>query len=431
MLMRIRLVSVSALALATAVPTRPQSTPKTLTSSELVQMALKRNQDFVASQQQLPEAQGLLRQAGVRLAPTLEINVTNGNVVGSPGEQDYSAGYFLPFETGGKRSKRIQVARTGISLAEAEIAEQRRQLSFDVKDRFAQAFAVEEKLKILQQVLDVMQQSSRLTAARVQQGDAAALDQQLLAVEVNRVQAEQVSFNAKAETNLLQLRQFVGMKDDEPLQLSVQPPGAQQDDLHDLLQKATQVRPDLLAARMLEQQTMAEVNLAKAQGTPDVTASASYAHRNTQFDNQYGLTASGARTLLQDRDNVLSVGLSVPLFTKKHNQGNIEAAVSRQSAARLRREYLERTVPLEVAAAYKRFTAATQALDLYRSGVVQQSEKNLEVVRQAYALGQLRSLDVLAEQRRVLDTEMAYVDAETELAEAHAELSRAVGEELP
>jgi cobalt-zinc-cadmium efflux system outer membrane protein len=157
-----------------------------------------------------------------------------------------------------------------------------------------------------------------------------------------------------------------------------------------------------------------------------VTLSARYAYRNERFD-AYGLNAAGMPVPLRDRDNILSVGVSLPLFTRSRNVGNIEAAGARAAAARLRREHLERTIPLEVEAAWRRQEAARRALDLLNSGVVRQSEKNLEIVREAHSLGHLRMLDVLNEQRRVVETELAYVDAAAELARAAAELEHTVG----
>ena len=68
---------------------------------------------------------------------------------------------------------------------------------------------------------------------------------------------------------------------------------------------------------------------------------------------------------------------------------------------------------------------------VFRQGVVDQADQNLVVMREAYTLGQLRLVDVLNEQRRLIDTRLAYVDAETELAQAAADLERAVGMDLP
>jgi len=49
------------------------------------------------------------------------------------------------------------------------------------------------------------------------------------------------------------------------------------------------------------------------------------------------------------------------------------------------------------------------------------------VIREAYKLGQLRLLDVLNEQRRLVDTQMAYIDAQADAARTWAELQRAAG----
>jgi cobalt-zinc-cadmium efflux system outer membrane protein len=61
---------------------------------------------------------------------------------------------------------------------------------------------------------------------------------------------------------------------------------------------------------------------------------------------------------------------------------------------------------------------------------VDESNRNLGIIRQAYELGQLRLLDVLNEQRRLLETQLSSIDAEAELMRSAAELERAVGGEL-
>jgi len=127
----------------------------------------------------------------------------------------------------------------------------------------------------------------------------------------------------------------------------------------------------------------------------------------------------------------VTVGLSIPLLLPGRNRGAVDAALARATGARLHREHVESTVPQEVEAAYERWTAAHQAVALFRSDVLEQHQQNLNVMREAYTLGHLRLIDVLNEQRRVLDTRLAYIEAETELAQATADLERTVGTELP
>ncbi len=415
--------------LASAVQPRAQDRPRT--THDLVQLALDRNRDLLAARQRVAEAQGLLRQAGVRLNPTVELEAGTGRPLGTHGEQDFSASYFQPIETAGKRSKRVAVGQTGVTLAEADVAERARQLVFDLKRQIAEARAAQAKNEALARLLTASEESYRLTKARVVEGDAAALEEQLLVTEVARVQAQRATFGGRVASALVELRRVIGLTTRDPLTLATEPPLDRDLALEDLTTRAASARADLQAARAAEQQATAELTLARAAGVPDLTASAKYTHRTSEFENLYGLTALGAPSLIFDRDNVVTFGLSVPIFAPGRNRGNVDAAQARATAARLHREYLETSIPQEVEAAYQRWASARQTLALYRRGVIDQSERNLGVMRQAYTLGQLRLLDVLNEQRRLVDTELAFIDAQTELAEAAADLERAVGTDLP
>jgi cobalt-zinc-cadmium efflux system outer membrane protein len=193
---------------------------------------------------------------------------------------------------------------------------------------------------------------------------------------------------------------------------------------------ALENRADLRILTILEEQALAEAELARAEGKPDLTGSIRYTRSVSRFD-QLGLSEGGAVVPLRDADNVLTFGLAIPLFTRQRAQGEVDAALSRATQARLKREHLQQTVIQEVEAAYRRWSGTRRALEILQTGVVQQSEQNLLVIREAYRLGQLRVMDVLNEQRRLVETELSFVDAQAEAAQAFAELERAVGGNLP
>lgn len=398
---------------------------------DLVKGAIDRNRDILAARERIREAQGLLRQAGVRPNPTLEVEGGTGRPLGTRGEEEYSAGYFYPVERGGKRSKRLHVAELSIVLAQAEVDERARQLAYDIKAKAVEVLSNREKAAALNRLIEMTGEAQRLTEGRVKEGDAPRLDAQLLLVERNRTEAQRTATVGKAATAALELRRVMGFTSEESITLGDGIlPEPRTPILEALMAKALRERADLRVARLLEEQGGAEILLAEAQGSPDITFSARYTYRTSQFD-QFGLTAQGALSPLRDQDNVVTFGASIPLFTRKRNQGSIEAASARASAARLRAAFLAGAVPLEVEAAYSRWSAAKNTLAILNDGVVRQSEENLTVVRQAYQLGQLRLLDVLNEQRRLVDTELAYIDAKAELAQSVVELERAIGASLP
>ncbi len=406
---------------------QPQADRIRLHAEDLVRMAIERNRDFLAAKQRMAEAQGWLRQAGVRPIPAVEIEESTGRPLGTRGEQQFSAGYFHTFETFGKRDKRIDVARKGVDLAEAEVAERTRQLAFDVKMRYAEALAQQRKLEAILRLLEVNRESFRITQARVKEGDAALLEQQLLLTDLSRAEVQQAVFSGRVERALLELKKSVGLAPSEPLALASEPAAvADSVTLSSLQERALPSRPDLRTFRLLEEQALAEVELIRAESRPDLTASVRYSRANSSFD-QLGFNRAGALTPLRDQDNVLTFGVSVPLFRSRRNQGALEAALARVAAARLRREHLEASVRLEVEAAFRRWTSAAQSLEILNRGVLKQSEQNLVVIREAYNLGQLRILDVLTEQRRLIETQLSHIDAESELFQSLADLERAVG----
>jgi len=398
----------------------------------LIQRAVERSRDLQALHQRIAEAKGLQRQAGTKPVPTVEFNASTGRPLATQGEEEYSAGYFYPVETAGKRQKRIRVAEKEVQLAQAELDERVRQLAFEIKGRFADSVAEQRKLDAVDRLMQVNREEIRLTQARVEKGDVAPLERDLLAVEFSRAEALRSSILGRLAAALLDLRRLAALDPVEtlnPRDFLAPPPSTIT--ITELEQHAVKARPDLLIARLLEEQGSASVDLAEADGKPNVTFAARYARRNSRFDDQFGLSSSGSLTPLRDRDDIVTVGISIPLLNRKRNLGNIEAAGARLAGARLRREYLERAIPIEVRAAWERFVAARRTLEVYDRGVVEQSEKNLNVSRQAYALGQLRILDVLSEQRRLIDTQLAAIDARAEEARALAELVRTVGGSLP
>jgi len=415
---------------ASAVASPQESSSTTL--EDLVRASLDRNREVLALRQRVLQFQGLQKQASVR--PPLEVQgeVGSGSPLGSAGEQEFSAGVIQPVETFGKRASRVRVAEFSVAIAEAELDARRAQIAYGIETSYLALVYERERILVLDQVLESLRESRRLTEARVNEGDAAPLEAQLIAVEVSRAEAQRTDAAGHLAVAELEVRRVASLTTQDKLpSIASATVGKALLSLEQLIARALEKRADLRTARLLEQQGNAEIALASAQARPDVILSARYSHSNSSLDGQYGFTSAGTLTPLRDRFNELRIGVSVPLTTKRRNQGAIEAAAGDAASARLRREYLESTVPVEVQSAYERWTSAMRTRDLLRDGVVGQSTTNLAIIREAYQLGQLRLLDVLNEQRRLTDTELTFLDARAQVARALAELERATGGLLP
>ncbi|HTF68787.1 MAG TPA: TolC family protein [Edaphobacter sp.] len=404
-----------------------QQTPSTLfTVDDLVRAGIANNKDLAAVRERIAEAKGLMRQAGVRPAPTLDLNGFTGKPLGTIGEEQYGAEYSQLVETFGKRGKRIRVAEFSIGIAETDLQQRSMQLAYEITTAYAEVSAERHKLKVLGDLIGLNQDTLRLTEARVKEGDVAPLEAGLLKVEISRAEVSRRSAQGRLTSAELELRRLAGLEPARPIP-SADIPAPVPTDLDTLKREALENRADLKTARLEEEQEVAGIELAKAEAKPDVTLSAGYARQDSQFDGLFGFNSSGALSPIQTRDDILKFGVSIPLRTSRSGAGNVQAATARTSGARLRREYLERNIPLEVEAAYQRWRTASDSLQMLQSGVLDPSASNLSVIREAYQLGQLRLLDVLNEQRRLVDTQLAYIDAQADVARTWAEVERAAG----
>jgi cobalt-zinc-cadmium efflux system outer membrane protein len=329
---------------------------------------------------------------------------------------------------GGKRDRRVAIARLAVDLAGLSVPDRERQLRADVKARFGEALAAIRNLESTEHLLELTGQSLRIAGARARVGEGAPLEEALIQVEANRLQSDHLLFENQVQRALLELKTLAGIRMDEPLQIIgdlAAPPVTLT--LVEALDRALGQRPDLKAARIEEELGEAETLLARTEAVPNVVLSGRYSRVSSRFD-QLGYSSSGGPLVpLRDTDHILAGSVSIPLPVRNRNQGNIQAALARRQASLLRAQYLEQLVRREVESAYGRFESVRRALELFDQGVIRQSENNLSVLRAAYDLGELRLLDVINEQRRLVETQKSYTEILKESYLAAAELERVVG----
>lgn len=395
--------------------------------SQLIDMATARNADLLAARQRLAEAQGILRQSGFRPNPSIDTTFNAGPAVGVGGPSEFSLGYNHVFELGGKRRLRIEVSERGLDLARWGIADFERQLRSDVSTRYAEALAASRNLALIEQQLRLSEETLRITDDRVRQGEAPALDQALLQVEVGRLESDRILYENQVQRAVLAIRPLIGLENDSPLRIGGDLIVRQlKVPLADLLARAMAERPDLQVARMDEQMREAEVRSARAEAIPNLVASGRYARTNDNLGLQ-GIAASGALAPIIDLDHTFTVGVSLNLPIRNRNQGLIQAAIARTEGTRFRRKFVEQVVAQEVRAAYTRHEAAQRALAVYDQTVLNKSRDNLRTIQAAFAAGELRLFDVINEQRRLTDTQRAYTEVLREAYASQIDLERAVG----
>jgi cobalt-zinc-cadmium efflux system outer membrane protein len=395
------------------------------TVDELVALALANNAELAAIRKEAEAGAALLRQAGYRRNPSLE--VTGAKQLGGADNNVMVQGE-LPLELGGRRSARIRVAERELEIRQQAAAERERQLAFEVRSKFGEALAAALKLKFTEHIVESARENFELVAAKVAEGRTPPLEQNMEAVELNRMRAEREMAEGAVEMRMFELRNLAGLAPEEPLKL--------RDEFLPLLgpvppqeiatTRALQTRPDLAGARAVEQLAAARIEQARAEGRIDADVMLGYQRMRSGFPLLGIDEGTGALLPIDDKFHFFTFGIRLNLPVRNRNQGMIAAAQLEADAARSRREFGELTVKREIASAYARYNQALRAMEIYRVGVRDQSEANLDVVRQTYELGSKTLLDYIAQHHRYTEIENGYIDVQLEAYLARVEILRAV-----
>jgi cobalt-zinc-cadmium efflux system outer membrane protein len=395
-----------------------------LTVDQAVAYALEHNSELLAARKEINAASALVKQASLRANPKVDASVSK-TITGT--DNNITVNSMLPLELGGRRPARIRVAERELEMRRQDVANRERMLAADVRAKFGEALAAILKLGFDEDLIATSQRGYDLVAARVTEGGTAPLEQNMVLVELNRLRSMRETAEGKAQIEMLELRNLSGMTPDEPLRL--------RGDFNNLItpmsplavatERALSDRPDLKLARAAESFAEARIEQARAEGRLDASLIAGYQRMDFGYPLN-GINDAGQLRPIQGTFHYFTVGVSLDLPVRNKNQGAIEAAVAEAEAAKRRREFLELTVRREVATAYAQYNSASRAAEIFRVGVKDQANANLDVVRQTYELGSKTLIDYLGEQRRFIDLQNGYIDALLDTYRARVEVERAV-----
>jgi outer membrane protein, heavy metal efflux system len=397
------------------------------TESELVTRALAQNPTLVAVRQEIEMARGGVTQARLRKNPSLTV----GGLQEIDGQDNrVSIGGAFPLELFGRRARRTEVAERKLDATRESVADRERLLKAEVGMRFGETLAAVRNLNFAEQLLQINRDFLKLMQDRVREGSTAQLDADEVRVEVGRIDALRIDYQAKAEIALLRLKEAAGIQSDEILRLkgSLEQPKTSIDQTQ-LLQIALAHRPDLAAQRANEAVAVAELRQQQAEAKPDATVSASYERPNAGF-SQRAYDAAGNLSPIRQTFNYAVAGIEIALPAFNRNQGAIAADTAAIDAARSRIAAAGLAVRSEVAQNRVRYQGAEARAAAYGSSVREQAARNLEVVRQIYSYGRITLLDVITEQRRYIDIETSYTDVLLDVYVARVALEQAIGASL-
>ncbi len=390
---------------------------------ELVAKALASNGEIRIARLEADKARARRFQAGSRRNPTLDVEQAVGSFVGDSGEGAFTVGAALPLDLYGVRVRRIQMAEADIAIREAEIAAQQRAVVAKVLDSYSDALSVFRELQVLEELLELDTETARIVQIRVNEGETPPLELNLLQAEVERLRARRSLIEGRLQAALSRLSFLAGFPPTTPIRLKEDISTARLPYLPASLESgiasALNERPEIRLALLEESLAAAGLRLAKAQGKPELSATTKFSYGRSVIDDPRGP--------FDQRDRSLSFGVSVSIPVFDRNQGAKAEAEIAIRQAQERKVFAEQIVKSEVAAAFRRVEASRKALNGLQNTVLPMSLKNIETVRKVYEIGELKVTDLIAEQRRLLETNNDLTETLTEFYKAQADLFIAVG----
>lgn len=390
---------------------------------DLIKRALDSNQELSAARLEIDKAKARLAQARLRPNPTLEFEQESGRLVGNGGDGNFTVGASLPVEIYGRRDARINFAQIEIQASEADVRNRERILVSNIFSNYAEALGALREIDALEKVLELDMQTTKFVQIRVNEGDTAPLELNLLQAEVERLRSRRELAEGRVQSSLTRLKLLVGIPFNELLLLREQINRAILPTLPQTTEAAVDIalrtRPDVLLTQIEEQAATAGLRLVRAQSRPDLTAYTRYSQGRSVIDTSIGNFPQ------RDRSLTFGIAIGIPIFNK--NQGAKAGAEIAIRQAQSRREFAERVVRSEILSAYQRFEAASRAVAILEQSAIPRSTENVETFRRVYEIGEIKITDLIAEQRRLLDANRDLTEALTEKYRAQADLQIALG----
>jgi cobalt-zinc-cadmium efflux system outer membrane protein len=395
-----------------------------LTIENLIEMSKSKRADLQASKQRLAIAQGKVRQVSLFPNPTFEFQHSSTQFLS--GETETGIKLSQNFQLGGKRQKQKMIAELELQQTQSEILALERQIEIEVIKAYVNGVVLAQQLEVLERLIKVDREIIGITEARLKEGDVAPLDLNLIKVEAERLKIQALQTRAELENQILELKLKVGIPLNEQLRLAPQDNKPMLIDLtlDELIEIALKERPELRFAKLTKQIAETKLSLARKNAIPDVIASVGISQKKQIFDFPVGNLF-----IKRERSLNFAVSLDLPIFNR--NQGEIASATAENIQANKTIEFLENTIKRDVAVAYKKYRASLETLLIYLTQILPNLEANFKSVSAAYGFGGFSMLDLINEQRRLIENTSSYHQALRDYYISAAELENAVGKKLP
>jgi cobalt-zinc-cadmium efflux system outer membrane protein len=324
-----------------------------------------------------------------------------------------SASISYLYERRHKRGLRLESAQKATAIAESQLADQERNLIFNLRSAFVTTLQQKEVLRVTRDNLAYYDRLLNVSRDRFKAGDIAKVD--LVRLELQRVQFETDVQTALVNLRTAKITLLMLLNDRTPIeQFDVNGPfdfTEQISPLEEFRKVAMDARPDLKAAIQSIDKAKTDHRLAVANGSTDPTFGMDFA-RNPPIPVYLGFN------------------VSIPLRIFDRNQGEkLKTQLDITHNERLRDANVAQVFS-DVDSAYATLDSNLNLLRPYKASYLQEAVEVRDTVSFAYQHGGASLLDFLQAQQDYRSIELNYLNLIGSYLTAASQLNLAVGREV-
>lgn len=390
-------------------PQTPQPTPSPngLSFEQIYELAERDNLQVNAVRRRRAVAEAEMVIAGQRPNPDFISAYTR-----SEPRLNYSVSQLV--ELGGKRGRRIDVARNELRLTELDVDGALRALRHDVRAGYFNLALARNNYELGQQAVAQAKELADIARTRFEAGDIAQFEVLQANLGVDRATNDLDRVENAERIARAVLNQLLNRAPDAPLD--------QRDSL--FVRLAPVSTPSLIGQalsqnvelRTVEQQIKTEesrLKLARAQRVPDLTLEPGVETLESAFPHP------GFK---------MQVTVPLPIFNR--GRGDIQKSSAMLEQFRAERDAARQRISAEIGRAALNLETARKQVEFYETKLLPEAERLRQLAIEAYQAGQTGLLSVIDATRNARDVRQAYLQALFDYQTALADLEQAAGVKL-
>ncbi len=390
------------------------TTDDTISFDIAIKKTLEKNPALLAFGYQIEVQRGRVLQSELRPNPELGIILENvagtGPFSGVDGaEVTISLAWVLER---GKRERRIDASRAGVSLLETEAEIKRLDAAAETARMYLQSLANQAQLSQTHEAVRLSAKTVLAVRKRVQAGRTPAADLARAEVELSRMRLEREDLEHELETSLRRLAAQWG--DTQPTFTRVSGNMAELPTLDSFSSLLARIDENPSLARYMSEHRLREAELRLAQ----------------QGAKPNWRVTAGIRQLQQTDDQAFMAGIIIPLATRNRNQGRIAAARAALAMTDASRTATRVAIETQLFALYQELQHSLHRATTLRDEILPRVEKALAETERAYEMGRYSYFELRIAQADALRARTAVIIAIIDAHRNTIEIERLTGATL-